>query len=428
MFRNVFKLKFLSDLSSVLFLLSVFFSASALSAASYLEPSRIVYQRPNAAAQLELINCFTTGNCTQENRIQIYPMPCEGSGTSDCTGCYRLQGGIPIRVDDLNSAGTCAGRGDPNEQKLRVFVGYEQSCPSGTPVGSTCSDGQLLLSCRIVSEGVAGVGDSVLGYNQDCFSGRPYVRRAKAPAATVTVLPSSVPVGPSGCGVGTTGTYPYCVPCSDSSYKSTTGNASCTQCAAPIIEHSENIAYTTAGTTKSSANDCRVDNFTCMNGYIQNTTTQSCDLIPPPPPSPTPTPSPSPAPSPTPVPSPSPGPACSAAQAGVNFGPYTYQHTPITDPPQWNVGYNLSWNQSSFPVFPNEDYVVMSISVLHQGEQIPILGFVHTYPMSFFRIYSGAGGSISGGAAYAGDTFIVNADFHLNGEFCPRVSVIRPVP
>lgn len=283
-----------------LLLIMLLFSSNAYSADAYMDTTRIDYTRPDAAKQLELIACFTTGDCKQDDKIRIYPMPCEGSGGQDCTGCYEMRGGSPIRIGDLNPSGTCAGVGNAIDQKLRVFVGYERSCPTGTAVGASCTDGQLLLSCSVSSEGATG--GSQLAYNQDCFSGRPYVRRAKAAEGITTVVPSIVPAGPVGCAPGTTGNYPSCTPCNDTSYKATAGNAACTECVPPSITNGENILPSTTGTTKTSVSDCRVS-FDCIYPYVRNLVTRACDAppvtqkvaspTPTIPPSPTPTPTPS---------------------------------------------------------------------------------------------------------------------------------------
>lgn len=277
-------------------------STQGMSATSYLDPMRILYDRPDASTQLELIECFTTGNCKQDDKIRIYPMRCEGSNTDDCTGCYEMQGGRPTRVSDLNSDGTCVGKGSGRVEKLRVFVGYERSCPGNPLPGTPCSDGQLLLSCRITSESAGGVGAPTFAYDRDCFAGRPYVRRARAVTTIATALPSYVPMGPAYCDVGSGGTYPSCISCNDTSYKSTTGDGSCTECGSIAITNSETTIYSTAGTPKSSPNDCRVTEFTCKSGFVKNDLAQTCDLPPPPPPSPSPTPPPSPSPSPAPSP------------------------------------------------------------------------------------------------------------------------------
>jgi len=271
-----------------------FISTNALSASSYLDTTRIEYTRPTPTERLELIDCFKNGNCAQDAKIRIYPMPCNGSGTDDCTGCYAVRGGSPVRVGDLNPTGTCAGIGVPSEQKIRVFVGYERKCPTGIPVGDTCTGvGQLFLSCSMTSEGTSG-GDAGFVYNKECFSGTPYVRRAKSAIPTITASPLPVaPVGQTGCDAGTTGIYPACVSCTDTSYKPTIGNAACTQCVPPVIVDSTRVMVTTAGTTKTSVNDCRVADFTCMTGYTKNVPNQTCTLPPPvtPPPSPPPSPS-----------------------------------------------------------------------------------------------------------------------------------------
>lgn len=243
----------------------------------YLNPGRVLYERPNASTQLELISCFTDGNCREDDKIRIYPMPCEGSGAADCTGCYALRGGSPSRIGDLNSAGNCQGVGQENEQKLRVFVGYERNCPDGTAVGAACTDGQLLLSCAVSTEGVAGVGDSLLSYNKDCFAGRAYVRKARGTSATVTVTPSNIPSTVPPCPAGTTGTAPSCTPCSDTSYKPTSGPAACTVCTTPTVPFSASVTYSTAGTTKTSVNDCQVATLTCQSGYTANAETDTCD-------------------------------------------------------------------------------------------------------------------------------------------------------
>jgi len=182
--------RLLKNLSiQVVFFSFAFASVNALSASSYLDPARIEYTRPTPTERLELIDCFKNGNCEQDDKIRIYPMPCSGSGAEDCTGCYTVRGGSPVRVGDLNpSTGTCAGIGSNSEQKIRVFVGYERKCPSTVPVGDSCTgDGQLLLSCSMSTEGTAGVSDSLLPFNKDCFSGSPYIRRVKTAAPTITV-------------------------------------------------------------------------------------------------------------------------------------------------------------------------------------------------------------------------------------------------
>lgn len=245
----------------------------------YIDPSRIVYERPDPAVQMKLIDCFTTGNCVHDDKIRIYPMPCEGSGAADCTGCYRMHGGRPVRIQDLNSAGTCAGVGRPDEQKLRVFVGYERNCPGATTAGTACADGQLLLSCTISSEGATSVADSMLGYNKDCFAGRPYVRQGSAHVVNVvtTATPTVAPSNMAQCPAGMTGVYPACTYCSDTSYKPTSGSGACTQCASPAINNSETVFYTTAGTTKTSVNDCRVSDFTCKSSFVKNAAASTCD-------------------------------------------------------------------------------------------------------------------------------------------------------
>lgn len=289
--KKLSKRKLFTGLRSGLIPILALFSTHAVSGASYLDPSRILFERPDASTQLELIDCFKNGNCEQDDKIRIYPMPCGGSGGADCTGCYEMRGGAPVRVDDLNSAGTCAGMGSPNVQKLRVFVGYERKCPSGTTVGAACTgDGQLLLSCSMSTESTAGVNESGFIFNKDCFAGTPYVRRARAPAVTVTVVPSSVPTALKSCDAGTTGIYPNCITCSDTSYKSTFGSEACTECASPNINNSDIRNYSTAGSTKSSVNDCRVESFTCASGYFPNPVNQTCTIPPIPPPSPSPTP------------------------------------------------------------------------------------------------------------------------------------------
>lgn len=317
------------NLRTGLLLIMFLFSSDAFSGDSYIDTTRIDYSRPSASTQLELITCFTTGDCKQDDKIRIYPMPCEGSGDKDCTGCYRLQGGTPIRVGDLNPNGTCAGVGDAKEQKLRVFVGYERSCPAGTAVGDSCTDGQLLLSCSVSSEGDEGA--SQLSYNQECFAGRPYVRRAKAVDGLATVVPSIGVAGPVGCAPGTTGTYPSCVPCSDTSYKATAGNTACAECVPPSITNSENVISSTEGTTKTSVNDCRVS-FTCLYPYVLNRVNRTCDApsaierVASPTPSPTPTPTISPTPSPTPVP-----PECMALDFKPSIVSGTVIHYPLRD-------------------------------------------------------------------------------------------------
>jgi len=187
-----------------------------------------------------------------------------------------MRGGAPIRIGDLVN-GSCNGVGNAGEQKLRVFVGYERKCPAGVPVGQTCTDGQLFLSCAVTSEGTAGVGDSLLSYNKDCFAGRAYVRRARATSATVTVTPSNIPSSIPPCPAGTTGAAPNCTPCSDTSYKSTSGPAACTTCTSPVVTNSATVTYSTAGTTKTSVNDCKVATLTCQSGFVANAETDTCD-------------------------------------------------------------------------------------------------------------------------------------------------------
>lgn len=281
-------------------------STQGMSATSYLDPERILYDRPDASTQLELIECFTTGNCKHDDKIRIYPIQCEGSNGADCTGCYEMRGSTPFRVDDLNSAGNCSGVGSASAQKLRVFVGYERNCPGSVAPGGSCTDGQLLLSCRISSDtsSPGGGGAPTFAYDRDCFSGRPYVRRARSVTNIVTALPSTIPMGPPYCDVGSGGTYPSCSSCSDTSYKSTTGDGACIECGSIAIVNSENTIYSTAGTSKSSPNDCRVTSFTCKSGFVKNDLAQTCDLPPPPSPTPSPTSPLGPSSSPTPAPSP----------------------------------------------------------------------------------------------------------------------------
>jgi len=270
-------------------------------------------------------------------------MPCSGSGSEDCTGCYALRGGSPVRVGDLNlSTGTCEGIGSSSEQKIRVFVGYERKCPTGTPVGDTCTgDGQLFLSCSMTSEDTSG-GDAGFIFNKECFAGTPYVRRAKMAAATVTVIPSAIPTWSPVCAAGTMGIYPSCLPCSDTSYKATSGNGGCTECVPPNISNSLTSSISTAGTTKTSASDCVVS-FTCNNPYVQNLGQNRCD----PPilqssPTPSPTPSLLPAPSPTPA-------ALSCADANFYL---TSQQVEPAYPPNYNIHVTLQLN----PVFGSSDF------------------------------------------------------------------------
>lgn len=312
-------LEYLAKSKNVLrsgFLLSVvFFSLQTVSAGSYLDPSRILFERPTAAVQLEIIDCYINGNCKEDNKIRIYPMPCNGSNGADCTGCYALRGNAPVRIGDLNPSGTCAGVGADSEQKLRVFVGYERNCPGVTTVGASCTNGQLLLGCSISSEGGTGPEYNWVSYDKECFGGTPYIRQARSAKTIVTVTPSAIPTWTPACEPGTTGTYPNCTSCSDTSYKAMTGNGACTECTPPAINHSETFDFSTAGTTKTSPNDCRVS-FTCLSPYLKNVATQSCD-------SPTlynggMNPSPSPSPSPSPTPTSPPRPTCANANFILN--------------------------------------------------------------------------------------------------------------
>jgi len=348
-------------------LLSFLFSAH--SAEVYLNTQRIDYTRPSAATQLELIKCFTTGECKQDDKIRIYPMACEGSGNADCTGCYHLQGGNPVRVGDLGTDGTCKGVGKANDQMLRVFVGYERSCPAGTAVGDPCFDGQLLLSCSVTSEGGAGAGGSSLTYNQDCFSGRPYVRRGGAGATLSTALPSFIPMGPAFCDVGSSGTYPNCVPCSDTSYKFTTGDGACTECAAPVIANASSQTYSTAGTSKTSANDCKVVNYYCASGYLKNTLQQTCDA----PPAPSPTPSvisSSEIPSPSPTPTPSSDPS-SLDCGGAKLAFYLLYVQPTTvingvDQDRGAIDHMVVWDPT---LFAPGDYLMETLETVKSGQR-----------------------------------------------------------
>lgn len=363
-----------------LLLLIFMLSSASFSSDSYLDATRIDYRRPTLTTQLELIGCFTTGNCKQDDKIRIYPMPCEGSAGSDCTGCYRMQGGAPIRIGDLNSFGTCSGVGEANEQKLRVFVGYERSCPVGTPIGASCSDGQLLLSCNVSSEGDAGA--SQLSYNQDCFAGRPYVRRAQAGTTVATALPSYIPMGAPICDVGTGGVYPSCLPCSDTSYKSTTGDGSCIECASPLIANALSPTYSTAGTSKSSVNDCKVVDFTCMSGFVKNSLSQSCDA-------------PvdpellsrvaSPTPDPTPSPSPSPRPTGDCGGARVNLNLLYVSPTQMlsgVDQKKGYIGFSAGWDKT---LFMPDDYFMMTLDKLVGGSRIYVAGYAGEISTSSFR-------------------------------------------
>lgn len=329
------------------FLLSlVFFSAQTASAGSYLDPSRILFTRPTPAVQLEIIDCYINGNCKEDSKIRIYPMPCNGSNGADCTGCYALRGNAPVRIGDLNSAGTCSDVGMSSEQKLRVFVGYERNCPGVTIEGVSCTNGQLLLGCSISSEGGTGPEGNWMSYDKDCFGGTPYIRQAKSAKPIITVTPSAVPTWVPACEAGTTGAYPTCVPCSDTSYKSGTGDEACTECAPTAIEHSETFSFSTAGTTKTSPNDCLVS-FTCLSPHLKNVATQSCD-------SPTAynggaDPSPSPSPSPSPTPSSTPRPTCANANFYLNVVSTELYYPGL---PMYNLKISVGWD----PIFTRSDF------------------------------------------------------------------------
>ena len=265
-------------------------TAAGVAASSTYYNSSTVFNldQPSTATKTQMIDCFNTGTCAETGTTVLrYPMPCAGSGASDCTGCYKMIGTQMVRIGDVTPNGTGAPTCVParTETQIMVFVGSEMHCPSAA---ASCSDGELRLSCAMRTIAGADVGgtDQILTYDKECFSGRAHSRRARG---LIITDPSPVPV--ILCDAGFTGPDGGpCTACSNTSYKSTQGSAACTTCSGPTPANAipGSVTWTTAGTGRTSPNDCMITDFACNSPYVKNMATKTCDGAPGPSPSPTP--------------------------------------------------------------------------------------------------------------------------------------------
>lgn len=236
---------------------------------------------PSAAVQNQMIDCFNTGTCAETGAAVLrYPMPCNGSGTSDCTGCYRIIGGAPIKIGDVAVVGgrpTCQPTN--GQSQIMVFVGAEMHCQGGA---ATCTDGELRLSCEMRSIAGGAQFDQALIYDKECFGGRPHARRARVIASTGAPTFSPVPVTPCSAGYyGVNGGVngETCNFCANGTYSDTQGATACTACVAPVPANANpgSLTWNSTG-TRSSASDCKVATFTCASPYQANASAGTCDL------------------------------------------------------------------------------------------------------------------------------------------------------